>query len=127
MSITAEFYQNPVGFERQPSVYQRGIFVDSDGSGKAMAELCKHSSVFKDKVYTIDSVDSKAKEIENLFSEEDSKKFGPLNPQRNNRDYKRAYYSSLMKNTTKSEDYTEKTRSNFKKLFELMGCNNKNK
>lgn len=97
--------------------YKRGILVDSDKSGKAMAKLCENT-VFKDRTYTIADVNPNLKEIEDLFSDEDKQKYESLN--RNSDLFKKANYSSVMKNTAKLEDFSEETINNFKKLFELL-------
>ncbi len=97
--------------------YKRGILVDSDKSGNVMAKLCE-GTVFKNRTYTIASVNSNFKEIEDLFSTEDKQKFESLNKKSDL--YKKANYSAVMKNTTKLEDYSEETINNFKKLFEII-------
>lgn len=97
--------------------YKRGILVDSDKSGKTMAKLCK-DTVFKDRTYEIAEVNPELKEIEDLFSDEDKKKYESLNKKSDL--YKKAAYSSVMKNTTTLEDYSDVTIANFKKLFEII-------
>lgn len=97
--------------------YKRGILVDSDKSGTIMAKLCQNT-VFKDRTYTIADVNDGLKEIEDLFSEEDKQKYESLNKKSDL--YKKANYSSVMKNTAKLEDFSEETINNFKKLFEII-------
>ncbi len=97
--------------------YKRGILVDSDKSGTNMAKLCENT-VFKNRIYTIADVNDGLKEIEDLFSEEDKQKYESLNKKSDL--YKKANYSSVMKNTAKLEDFSEETINNFKKLFEII-------
>ena len=97
--------------------YKRGILVDSDKSGKAMKKLCDNT-VFKDRTYEISDVNPDLKEIEDLFSDEDKQKYESLN--KHSDLYKKANYSSVMKNTTTLDDYSEETVNNFKKLFEVL-------
>lgn len=97
--------------------YKRGILVDGDRAGKNMATLCENTA-FKDRIYSISDVNPAFKEIEDLFSDEDKQKYESLN--RKSDLFKKANYSSVMKKTTKLEDYTEETINNFKKLFEII-------
>lgn len=97
--------------------YKRGILVDADKSGKTMAKLCENT-VFKDRTYIISDVNPELKEIEDLFSIEDKQKYESLNKKSDL--YKKANYSSVMKNTTNLEDYSEETINNFKKLFKII-------
>ena len=97
--------------------YRRGILVDSDKSGKAMAKLCENT-VFKDRIYSISNVNPSYLEIEDLFSDDDKKKFESLNKKSDL--FKKAGYSSVMKNTTELSDFSEETINNFKKLFEII-------
>ena len=97
--------------------YKRGILVDADKSGTIMAKLCQNT-VFKDRTYTIADVNNGLKEIEDLFSEEDKQKYESLNKKSDL--YKKANYSSVMKNTAKLEDFSQETINNFKKLFEII-------
>ena len=99
--------------------YNCGILVDADKAGNSMAELCKET-IFKDRVYKISDIDSSFIEIEDLFSNDDRKKYDSLN--KASRLFKKAFYSSMMKNTTKLDDYTEESINNFKNLFALI-CN----
>ena len=97
--------------------YKRGILVDADKSGTIMAKLCQNT-VFKDRTYTIADVGTGLKEIEDLFSEEDKQKYESLNKKSDL--YKKANYSSVMKNIAKLEDFSDETINNFKKLFEII-------
>lgn len=97
--------------------HKRGILVDADKQGRIMERLCK-DTVFKDRVYTISDVNRELKEIEDLFSGEDKQKYKSLN--KDSDLYKKAAYSSVMKNTTQLEDYSEETINNFKQLFKII-------
>ena len=97
--------------------YKRGILVDADKSGTIMAKLCQNT-VFENRTYTIADVNNGLKEIEDLFSEEDKQKYESLNKKSDL--YKKANYSSVMKNTAKLEDFSKETINNFKNLFEII-------
>jgi hypothetical protein len=97
--------------------YRRGILVDSDKAGKNMAALCE-KSIFKDRTYKISDINSNFVEIEDLFSDEDKKKYDSLNKKSDL--YKKAFYSSVMKNTLKLSDFSDETINNFKELFKLI-------
>ena len=97
--------------------YKRGILVDADKSGEAMKKLCE-ASLFKNRTYSVSNVDVSFKEIEDLFSIEDRQKFKSLDKKSDL--YKKANYSSVMKNTAKLEDFSQGTINNFKELFKII-------
>lgn len=93
--------------------YKRNLLVDGDKAGQKMKERCKDTA-FKDLVCISDlNQDGRSfKEIEDLFSEEDRKKFGLPN--------KTAAASYLMKSTCTLDSFTPETIENFQRLFELL-------
>lgn len=97
--------------------FKCGILIDSDTSGNIMKKLCTNTK-FKDHIYQVGDVDKKFIEIEDLFSEEDKTKYESLN--KNSSLYKKAFYASMMKNTTTIDDYSKETIDNFKKLFNII-------
>ncbi|MCR4661545.1 MAG: AAA family ATPase [Clostridia bacterium] len=97
--------------------YKKSIFLDADKAGKSMAKLCEETD-FKDRCHLVSEVKDGAKEIEDLFSLEEIKKYESIN--KDSDLYKKAYYSSLMKNFSKIDDFSEETINNFKKLFDII-------
>jgi len=97
--------------------YKKGILVDGDKSGLKMAKLCE-DTVFKNRIYKVSDTGEKNIEIEDLFATEDRKKYPSLDSASDL--FKKASYSSLMKNHTTINDYSEETINNFKKLFEII-------
>lgn len=91
---------------------KRNLLCDGDKAGLSMRKKCEQTC-FKSMVCVSDlSTDGKKfKVIEDLFSEEDKKKFGLL---------KKACRASTMKKCCKLEDFTEETINNFKALFERI-------
>lgn len=99
--------------------YKRNILVDGDTAGKQMQKKCKDTSF--DKIISISDISSKEKEfveIEDLFSESDKEKFECIN--KNSENYKKALFSSMMKNYCEKSDFSEETISNFKTLFNKL-------
>lgn len=93
--------------------HKRNILVDGDTAGLKMKEICK-DTVF-DSVVCISDLNNEEKkfiEIEDLFSNEDRKKY--------NLPDKTAKSSSIMKNVCTLESFTDETISNFKSLFALL-------
>lgn len=99
---------------------KRKILVDGDKAGIAMQKACQETA-FKDTMLVSDpfDADSGIKEIEDLFSEEDRKKYGCLN-EKDKGHFKKAADSSILKKTCKKEDFSPKTIENFKKLFDAL-------
>ncbi len=97
--------------------FKRGMLVDADKSGLEMAKLAE-GTVFKDRIYKISDVNPEFKEIEDMFDDVDKLSYHSL--KEDDPMFKSGRLSSLMKNTTKLEDYSEKTINNFKKLFEII-------
>lgn len=101
--------------------YKRNILVDGDKAGLAMKKNCVNTAF--DKIKLISDIQSssgrKIVEIEDLFSDEDRKKY-PVLDKNNEETYKKSYLSSLMKDHCKKEDFSQETLDNFKKLFELL-------
>ena len=84
-----------------------------------MQKKCKDTSF--DKIISISDISSKEKEfveIEDLFSESDKEKFECIN--KNSENYKKALFSSMMKNYCEKSDFSEETISNFKTLFNKL-------
>lgn len=93
--------------------HKRNILVDGDKAGMKMKEACSNT-VFKNIVCLSDLNQNgkKYEEIEDLFSEEDYKKY--------NLSKKSAGFSSLMKAFCKVDSFTNETISNFRSLFSLL-------
>lgn len=99
--------------------YKRNLLLDGDAAGKAMKEKCKDTAfdnaicltdIFKDQ--------PSIKEIEDLFSPEDRKKYASLDEESGL--FKKGFASSNMKKFCKLEDFSETTINNFKKLFDRL-------
>lgn len=100
--------------------YKKMILLDGDKAGKAFKDKCQ-GTCFKDRCVCISDLNTdkaKFKEIEDLFSAEDQKKYGSLNAE--TADFKKAHASSTMKKTCQLSDFTTETVENFKALFKLL-------
>lgn len=99
--------------------YKRNLLLDGDAAGKAMKEKCKDTA-FKNAVCLTDIFEDQPsiKEIEDLFSPEDRKKYASLDKESDL--FKKSFVSSNMKKFCKLEDFSEKTINNFKKLFDRI-------
>ena len=93
--------------------HKRNLLVDGDKAGLKMKEACK-GTAFEHLICISDlSRDvKKFVEIEDLFSEEDRKKFGLPD--------KTATASYLMKATCSLDDFSSDTITNFQSLFDLI-------
>lgn len=93
--------------------HKRNLLVDGDKAGKKMKALCK-DTVFSNAVCVSDLPAGQKKfvEIEDLFSDDDKKKFALA--------HKSAGQSSLMKATCGLDDFSQETIENFKALFALL-------
>lgn len=93
--------------------HKRNLLVDGDTAGQKMKKACK-GTAFENLVCVSDLCEGGKKfiEIEDLFSEEDRKKFGLPS--------KSAGSSYLMKSTCTPESFSAETIDNFKKLFALL-------
>ncbi len=96
--------------------YKKELLLDGDMAGLAMKERCKGTD-FENALCISEVFDGK-KEIEDLFSEEDCKKFPSLDF--NSDQYKKEATSSIMKKICKKEDFSNETLDNFKKLFDRL-------
>lgn len=93
--------------------HKRNILLDADKAGQAMKKLCEGTD-FNNAVSVSDLNDDDKKfvEIEDLFSKEDRAKFGLPD--------KSAGSSYLMKETCTLESFSDETKANFQKLFDLL-------
>lgn len=99
--------------------YKRNILVDGDKAGKSMKKNCENTAFDTIKLLSDIGINQeKIIEIEDLFSEEDKKKFPVLNNK--NKDCKKASLSVIMKQNCKLEDFSEETIGNFEKLFNYL-------
>ncbi len=91
--------------------HKAGLLVDGDKAGKAMLKVAENSDFYS---YCISKIcDGKFKEIEDLFSAEDKKKYPFLKE-------KKTYLSSDLKNHSKLDDFSDETRDNFRSLFDYL-------
>ena len=101
--------------------HKAGLLVDGDKAGKAMLKVAENSDFYS---YCISKIcDGKFKEIEDLFSAEDKKKYPFLKE-------KKTYLSSDLKNHSKLDDFSDETRDNFRSLFDYLSdgdCEEKKK
>lgn len=109
-----EKYQQRV-LERLLSIkfHKYNLLVDGDKAGQKMKEACKGTALGEAiSVSDLNHDDKKFVEIEDLFSEEDRKKYSLPS--------KSAGSSYIMKTTSTLDSFTPETIENFKKLFELI-------
>ena len=101
--------------------YNRSILVDGDKAGMDMYNQCAGTAFNTSRHHIGELSDDKHKfiTIEDLFSEEDKKKYPATNYKKED-EYKKFYLVTTMKNNCKLSDFSEETINNFKKLFELI-------
>ena len=99
--------------------YKRNLLLDGDAAGKAMKEKCKDTA-FNNAICLTDIFKDQPniKEIEDLFSPEDRKKYASLDKESDM--FKKSFVSSNVKKFCKLEDFSEITINNFKKLFDRI-------
>ena len=92
------------------------LIVDSDDAGKSMKDVNEKDSSLT--VIELSDIDASFKTIESLFTRADLAKYGLINT--DGRYTKRASLSALIKTHYDKCEFSEKTRSNFKKLFDKL-------
>ena len=92
------------------------LLVDNDKPGIEIKKLNQKDSALT--VHSLDEVDPNFKTIEDLFDKEDLAENGFVDE--NGVYHKYSGLSSILKNYSKIEDFSETTLHNFRKLFELF-------
>lgn len=100
--------------------HKKNMLCDGDKAGQIMKKFCADTAFSGMMCISDLSTDSnKFKEIEDLFSSGDKKKFDVINVEKPE-SYKKSRLSSIMKKNCKIEDFSKETINNFKKLFEMI-------
>lgn len=101
--------------------FNRSILVDGDKAGMDMFNQCAGTAfdMARHNIGELSDKEHKFISIEDLFSEEDKKKYPATNYKKQD-EYKKFYLVSVMKNNCKLSDFSEETINNFKKLFKLI-------
>lgn len=92
------------------------LIVDGDEAGKSMEEVNEKDSSLT--VVGLSDIDASFKTIESLFTKTDLTKYGLINADGSY--IKHASMSALIKTHFDKYEFSEKTKSNFKKLFDKL-------